>query len=86
MALKGGDRSVHCFSSSMAFSKFLTYSAYIFRKGARFSRMSPIRGVDDLRRRERREGERGGERERERERSEERRAGKECRSRWSPDN
>lgn len=48
MALNWGERSVHCFSSSMAWSKFLTYSAYIFRKGVSFCRMSPIRGVVSL--------------------------------------
>lgn len=48
IALNWGDRSVHCFSSSMALSKFFTYSAYIFRKGVSFCRMSPIRGVEAL--------------------------------------
>lgn len=48
MALNCGERSVHCFSSSMALSKFFTYSAYILRKGVSFCRMSPIRGVDPL--------------------------------------
>lgn len=48
IALNWGDRSVHCFSSSMALSKFFTYSAYILRKGVSFCRMSPIRGVEAL--------------------------------------
>lgn len=48
MALNCGERSVHCLSSSMALSKFFTYSAYILRKGVSFCRMSPMRGVDDL--------------------------------------
>lgn len=48
IALNWGDRSVHCFSSSIALSKFFTYSAYILRKGVSFCRMSPMRGVDDL--------------------------------------
>lgn len=52
VALNWGERSVHCFSSSMALSKFLTYSAYIFKKGVSFWRMSPRRGVDSLKRSE----------------------------------
>lgn len=48
MALNWGDLSVQIFSSSMALSKFFTYSAYIFRNGVCFSRMSPIRGCDAL--------------------------------------
>lgn len=32
----------------MARSKFFTYSPYIFRKGASFCRMSPIRGFESL--------------------------------------
>lgn len=36
-------------SSSAARSKFLTYSLYIFRKGASFWITSPMRGVADLR-------------------------------------
>lgn len=42
---KGGDLSVQVASSSMARSKFLTYSLYIFRKGASFWITSPMRGV-----------------------------------------
>jgi hypothetical protein len=53
MDLNCGERSLHCFSSSMAWSKFFTYSAYIFRKGVSFSRMSPMRGVDSLQGKER---------------------------------
>lgn len=56
VALNWGERSVHCFSSSIALSKFFTYSAYILRKGVSFCRMSPIRGVDAL------QGGRGGDR------------------------
>ena len=42
---KGADLSVQVASSSMALSKFLTYSLYIFRKGASFWITSPMRGV-----------------------------------------
>ena len=42
---KGGDLSVQVASSSMARSKFLTYSLYIFKKGASFWITSPMRGV-----------------------------------------
>lgn len=48
VALNWGERSLHCFSSSIALSKFFTYSAYILRKGVSFCRISPIRGVDAL--------------------------------------
>lgn len=48
MALNWGERSDQLFSSAMAWSKFLTYSPYIFRKGVSFCRMSPMRGVDVL--------------------------------------
>lgn len=47
-ALNCGERSIHCFSRSMALSKFFTYSAYILRKGASCAKMSPIRGVESL--------------------------------------
>lgn len=56
VALNWGERSVHCFSSSIALWKFFTYSAYILRKGVSFCRISPIRGVDAL------QGKRGGDR------------------------
>lgn len=56
VALNWGERSVHCFSSSIPLSKFFTYSAYILRKGVSFCRISPIRGVDAL------QGGRGGDR------------------------
>lgn len=45
MNLNWGDRSVHVFTSSIALSKFFTYSPYILRKGANFCRISPILGV-----------------------------------------
>lgn len=49
MALNCDERSIQVFTSSMAVSKFFTYSPYIFRKGASFWRMSPIRGFTSLR-------------------------------------
>lgn len=45
---KGGDLSVQVANSSAALSKFLTYSLYIFRKGASFWITSPMRGVTGL--------------------------------------
>lgn len=48
MALNCDERSIQVLTSSMAVSKFFTYSPYIFRKGASFWRMSPIRGFTSL--------------------------------------
>lgn len=48
MALNGADLSIQMFTSSMAWSKFFTYSPYILRKGASFCRMSPIRELESL--------------------------------------
>lgn len=45
MALNWVDLSIQMFTSSIARSKFFTYSPYIFRKGASFCRISPIRGL-----------------------------------------
>lgn len=48
MVLNWVDLSIQMFTSSMARSKFFTYSPYIFRKGASFCKMSPIRGFKSL--------------------------------------
>lgn len=48
MSLNWADRSIQVLTSSMARSKFFTYSPYIFRKGASFCRMSPTRGFESL--------------------------------------
>ena len=48
MVLKGADLWVQDVSSSMAVSKFFTYSPYIFRNGASFWRMSPRQGFTCL--------------------------------------
>lgn len=48
MVLNGADLSIQMFTSSMARSKFFTYSPYILRKGASFCRMSPIRELESL--------------------------------------
>lgn len=56
MALNWGERSLHCLSSSMALSKFFTYSAYILRKGVNLCRMSPMRGVDALEGKQKKKG------------------------------
>lgn len=48
MLLNWAERSIHVFTSSMARSKFFTYSPYIFRNGASFCKMSPIRGFEFL--------------------------------------
>lgn len=48
MSLNWAERSIQVFTSSMARSKFFTYSPYIFRKGASFCRMSPMRGFKSL--------------------------------------
>lgn len=48
MLLNRADLSIHVLTSSMARSKFFTYSPYIFRKGASFCRMSPMRGFESL--------------------------------------
>lgn len=48
MLLNWADLSIQMFTNSMARSKFFTYSPYIFRKGASFWRMSPIRGFESL--------------------------------------
>lgn len=49
MALNCEHRCIQLLTSSIALSKFFTYSPYIFRKGASFCRMSPMRGFWSLR-------------------------------------
>lgn len=47
-SLNSSERWVQTLTSSMARSKFLTYSPYILRNGASFCRMSPSRGFMSL--------------------------------------
>lgn len=48
MSLNTSERWVQVLTSSIARSKFLTYSPYILRNGASFCRMSPSRGFASL--------------------------------------